>query len=107
MQDEALKRANTRIEELQARLRGDEQQHQQQGGFLDGMRDAVLGQRASRGSVPTVRSEATQSSLAGAGDQSQAGYRALGFATPVGYPAGPALRQAAHFSAQRRRRPRA
>jgi uncharacterized protein len=91
VQDEALKRANARIEELQARLSGEDEQHQQQGGFLDSMRDAVLGQRASRGSVPTVRSQATQSSFAGApDDQSQAGFRAPGAAPPVPYPAGPA-----------------
>jgi uncharacterized protein len=91
VQDEALKRANARIEELQARLSGEEEQHQQQGGFLDSMRDAVLGQRASRGSVPTVRSRATQSSFAGApDDQSQAGFRAPGAAPPVPYPTGPA-----------------
>ena len=39
--DEALKRANARIEELQAQTGGDAPQ-QQQGGFLDSMRDAVL-----------------------------------------------------------------
>ena len=59
VQDEALKRANARIEELQARFGGGEQE-QQQGSFLDSMRDAVLGRREPRGSVPTVRSPATQ-----------------------------------------------
>ena len=44
--DEALKRANARIEELQAQSGGEEQQ--QQGGFLDNMRDAVLGRRDPR-----------------------------------------------------------
>jgi uncharacterized protein len=48
IQDEALKRANARIEELQAQLGGGEQV-QQQGSFLDGMREAVLGKRESRG----------------------------------------------------------
>jgi hypothetical protein len=53
LQDEALKRANARIEELEggtAEPRG--------GGFLDGMRGALLGRGAagdSRGSVPSVR----------------------------------------------------
>jgi hypothetical protein len=61
VQDEALKRANARIEELQAQLGGGEQV-QQQGSFLDSMRDAVLGRREPHGSVPTVRSPATQTS---------------------------------------------
>jgi uncharacterized protein len=51
VQDEALKRADMRIQELEA---GSEQQTQS-GGFLDSMRDAILGQNQSRGSVPNVR----------------------------------------------------
>jgi uncharacterized protein len=47
VQDEALKRANARIEELQAQLGGVEQA-QQPGSFLDSMRDAVLPTQASR-----------------------------------------------------------
>jgi uncharacterized protein len=39
VQDEALKRANARIEELQAQVGGQEQQGS--GGFLDSMRDAA------------------------------------------------------------------
>jgi hypothetical protein len=50
--DGALKRANVRIEELQAQIGSDEQQPQ--GGFLDSMRDAVLGRRDPRGSVPNA-----------------------------------------------------
>jgi uncharacterized protein len=61
VQDEALRRANARMEELQAQLGGG-QQTQQQGGFLDSMREAVLGRRGPRGSVPSVRSPATQTS---------------------------------------------
>ena len=61
VQDEALKRANARIEELQAQFGGGEQT-QQQGSFLDSMRDAVLGRREPPGSVPSVRSPATQTS---------------------------------------------
>ena len=61
VQDEALKRANARIEELQAQL-GSVGQEQQQGGFLDSMREAVLGRRDPRSSVPTVRSQAQSSS---------------------------------------------
>jgi hypothetical protein len=84
--DEALKRANARIEELQAQLGGVEQQ--QPGGFLDSMRDAVLGRRDPRGSVPNVRTQPTQpSSAAAAPYQSQAGYPPQ---TPP-YPAGPGM----------------
>src|ERR1700685_747645 len=68
--DEALKRANARIEELQAQVGGEQQQ--QQGGFLDSMRDAVLGRRDPRGSMPTVRSQATQPGGAPPPEQSPA-----------------------------------
>jgi len=51
LQDEALKRANARIQELEAQG-GAEQQ--QSGGFLDSMRDAIFGQNQPRGSVPNV-----------------------------------------------------
>jgi hypothetical protein len=61
VQDEALKRATARMEELQAQLDG-APQVQQQGSFLDSMREAVLGRREPRGSVPSVRSPSTQSS---------------------------------------------
>ncbi len=50
VQDEALKRANHRIQELEA---GGAQEPAQSGSFLDSMRDAVFGQ--GRGSVPNVR----------------------------------------------------
>src|SRR3984957_7010137 len=59
VQDEALKRANARIEELEAQFGGSEQE-QHQGSFLDTMREAVLGRREPRGSVPSVRSRETQ-----------------------------------------------
>ena len=53
VQDEALKRADMRIQELEA---GAGQQGQgQPGGFLDSMRDAIFGQNQSHGSVPNVR----------------------------------------------------
>jgi uncharacterized protein len=55
--DEALKRANARIEELQAQV-GDQPPPHQGGGFLDSMREAVLGRRDTRGSVPSVRASA-------------------------------------------------
>ncbi|HTO65423.1 MAG TPA: DUF2076 domain-containing protein [Bradyrhizobium sp.] len=55
LQDEALKRANSRIEELEAAA-GAPQQQGQSGGFLDSMRDAIFGpgQGQNHGSVPNV-----------------------------------------------------
>ncbi|WP_316168037.1 MULTISPECIES: DUF2076 domain-containing protein [unclassified Bradyrhizobium] len=50
VQDEALKRANARIEELQ---HAQAPQQAQSGGFLDSMRDSIFGS-GSRGSVPNV-----------------------------------------------------
>jgi hypothetical protein len=52
VQDEALKRANSRIQELETAGTG--QQQSSSGGFLDSMRDTVLGQGQPRGSVPNV-----------------------------------------------------
>jgi uncharacterized protein len=76
VQDEALKRANERIEELQSRPR-DSETREGQGGFLDSMREAVLGRRDPQGATPTVRSPPTQASLQREpGSQSQAPYPA-------------------------------
>ncbi|MGJ5178777.1 DUF2076 domain-containing protein [Bradyrhizobium oligotrophicum] len=50
VQDEALKRANARIEELQ---HAQAPQQAPSGGFLDSMRDSIFGSN-SRGSVPNV-----------------------------------------------------
>jgi hypothetical protein len=59
VQDEALKRANAHIEELQAQLQPQTstQSGGQSGGFLDSMRGALFGsqQNQNRGSVPDVR----------------------------------------------------
>jgi hypothetical protein len=52
VQDEALKRANARIEELE-RVAGGAEPAQGGGGFLDSMRNVIMGQ--PRGSVPSVR----------------------------------------------------
>jgi uncharacterized protein len=52
LQEEALKRANTRIEELEHAVNPGPAQTQS-GGFLDSMRSVFAGQ--SRGSVPSVR----------------------------------------------------
>jgi hypothetical protein len=56
VQDEALKRADARIRELEAELGVEPQQSQGQGGFLDNMRGALFGRNEQRGSVPSVRS---------------------------------------------------
>jgi hypothetical protein len=59
LQDEALRRANSRIQELEAAGTGEQRQS---GGFLDSMRGAIFGQGQAqqgqeqpRGSVPNVR----------------------------------------------------
>lgn len=53
LQDEALKRADARIQELEG---GAAQEPQRPGGFLDSMRDALFGnEQQPRGSVPNVR----------------------------------------------------
>jgi hypothetical protein len=49
VQDEALKRADSRIQELEA---GDAPAQSQSGGFLDSMRETIFGQ--THGSVPNV-----------------------------------------------------
>jgi uncharacterized protein len=51
VQDEALKQAHHRIEELEANGASEQTQ---QGGFLDSMRDAIFGQNQPHGSVPNV-----------------------------------------------------
>ena len=61
VQDEALKQADARIRELEAELGIGQPQPPQQGGFLDSMRDTLMGKREQqdqRGSVPSVRSGA-------------------------------------------------
>jgi hypothetical protein len=58
LQDEALKRANSRIEELEA---ASAPEQGQSGGFLDTMRDKMFGQSQPHGSVPNVRPPETTS----------------------------------------------
>jgi uncharacterized protein len=55
VQDEALKRAAARIRELEEELGIEQPQPAGQGGFLDNMRDTLLGRREQHGSVPSVR----------------------------------------------------
>lgn len=66
VQDEALRRADARIRELEAEL-GITSPPQSSGSFLEGMRDALLGRREQQGSVPTVRPGAPASSAWGQG----------------------------------------
>src|SRR4051794_35382791 len=53
VQDEALKRADQRIQQLEAAA--GQTEPGQSGGFLDSMRDAIFGQGQQHGSVPNVR----------------------------------------------------
>jgi hypothetical protein len=52
VQDEALKRANSRIQELEA---AGQPAQTQSGGFLDSVRNTITGQSQAQGSVPNVR----------------------------------------------------
>jgi len=52
VQDEALKRAHDRIQQLEAGGTGDQAAS---GGFLDSMRDTMFGKSPQRGSVPNVQ----------------------------------------------------
>ena len=70
VQDEALKRANARIEELQAQTIATAEPEQRPASFLDSMREA-LGGRAPHGSVPSVR---TAGGNQPQGQQPQPGY---------------------------------
>lgn len=56
LQDEALKRANARIEELQAQGATAGSEEARPVSFLDTMREALTGHATARGSVPSVRS---------------------------------------------------
>jgi uncharacterized protein len=78
VQDEALKRADARIRELEAQL-GINPEPQRQGGFLDSMRDTIFGRREEpRGSVPSV----------GSGDRPMGAPPGFGTGT-AGQPGGP------------------
>lgn len=67
VQDEALKRADARIRELEAELGVEPGQPVRPAGFLDNMRDALLGK--SHGSVPSVRPGQASSAWGSAGAQ--------------------------------------
>jgi len=75
LQDEALKRAHNRIQELEA---AHAPEQAQSGGFLDTMRDTLFGGGPSRGSVPNVppREQRPVWNTGGATQQGQPGYGA-------------------------------
>jgi hypothetical protein len=112
VQDEALKAANAKIEELQAELGEPQPEQQQSGGFLGTMRDSLFGRSEApprAGSVPSVRPGGSPFANApgyrdqgdyrdqgpppmggpGYGGSGGPGYGAPGFGGP-GYGAGPA-----------------
>ena len=81
VQDEALKRADARIQELEAALG---ETPRRGGGFLDSMRDALQGRGAAfRGSVPSVAAKWNS------GQTASAAAPGAGYAAP-GAPANPA-----------------
>jgi len=84
VQDEALKRADARIRELEGRLGT---APTPQGGFLDSMRESVWGRREPprAGSVPTVRPAGEPTSAPMGAPLGAPGYRAE--AQPMGQPA--------------------
>jgi uncharacterized protein len=65
VQDEALKRANARIEELESTFNDAAQQGG--GGFLESMRNSMLGREPSRGSVPSVRGSSSGGGMGSSG----------------------------------------
>ncbi|QOZ55180.1 DUF2076 domain-containing protein [Bradyrhizobium sp. CCBAU 53338] len=74
LQDEALKRAHNRIQELEA---AHAPEQPQSGGFLDTMRDTLFGGGQSRGSVPNVPPPREQRPVWNSGQamqQAQPGY---------------------------------
>jgi hypothetical protein len=106
VQDEALKRANARIEELQAQTAGEQPQEQPPASFLDTMREAVMGRAAAHGSVPSVRPAGTNAQAQNfrpqgsesqnfqpQGSQPQPGYPP----PPPGYPGNPPFSSGGSF----------
>src|SRR5687768_6420508 len=61
VQDEALKRADARIRELESELGVEPPRAAGQGGFLDSMRGTMFGKYEQQGSVPSVRPGAGES----------------------------------------------
>jgi hypothetical protein len=102
VQDEALKRANSRIQELEAQRSDVGQSQRQQSGFLDSMRNALFGSNEPDAPVSTVRPQAAQSGSAGTpGAEPNPGYSAprttSGIAAQPYSPAGPTLGSGGSF----------
>ena len=106
LQDEALRRADDRIQQLENQLQAAPQQGQGGGGFLDSMRGAIFGQGQAQGSVPNVRPPDIGNSRPvwnsgqvlqqpgrydqqGGYGQSQGGYGQGGYNQPYGGPQAP------------------
>jgi hypothetical protein len=104
LQEEALKRANTRIEELEHAVNPGPAQTQS-GGFLDSMRSVFAGQ--SRGSVPSVRTGAQTGGQGSSGQGSSGVWGASppppppppGYQPQPGYPPPPGYMQGAPMGA--------
>jgi hypothetical protein len=87
VQDEALKQAHNRIQELE---QAQAQQSQSSGGFLDSMRDSIFGSSKSQGSVPNVPPPDAGRPVWNSGQampQGQGGYQGGGY-QGGGYPGG-------------------
>jgi uncharacterized protein len=96
LQEEALKRANTRIEELEHAVNPGPAQTQS-GGFLDSMRSVFAGQ--SRGSVPSVRTGGGQGSSGAWGASPPPPPPPPGYQPQPGYPPQPGYMQGAPMGA--------
>src|SRR5689334_23171244 len=91
LQDEALRRANARIEELQVQTNAAAEPQQRPASFLDSMREA-FGVRATHGSVPSVRTAGANQS------QSQRPQPAQSPQMPLsGYPGAPGVGSGGSF----------
>ena len=88
VQDEALRLANARIEELQAQTSAAAEPEQRPASFLDSMREA-LGGRAPHGSVPSVRTAG--------GNQPQGQQPQPGYPRQTGYPDAPGFGSGGSF----------
>jgi hypothetical protein len=85
VQDEALKRANGRIEELERAIAAPAESG---GGFLDSMRNAIMGRDQPRGSVPSVRAGGMGSSGVWGSGPGAGQPQGAPQAAPQGYPQG-------------------
>jgi uncharacterized protein len=85
VQDEALKRADARIRELE----GASDTEPRDTSFLGGMRDSLFGKREGRGSVPSVRPGEAASAPASISPAWQTGAQAPMPGAPAGAPGAP------------------